>query len=223
MYLYTARISRRRSESEGHWRERTSKHAAVVLSHSRISLGGAVCWGKRASVTSALLKYSPPLMTAALRRDTNNNKKTSLVLLFYSLNWCKRVNLASQQPVSWEGQRLQREGEGNNRGVQISQLVLVQWCHLRVKKKKCWVGLSKIRAWSGVSCGGGFNCGAGCTFHSALCQVGSWRCNGGRTTWRTRRRELRGRPWPRNPESWRAAHLQYLGEQERDVRTAAKN
>lgn len=127
-------------------------------------------------------------------------KKQSGFILVTLWIRCKRVVTAA-----CELERLQSEAK-ENKQIQISQLVLVQWCHWRVKR----------RAGRGVEAGwrragwGVFNCGAGCTFHSALCRAGSWRCSGGRTTWLRRRLALRGRPWPRNPESWRAARQLYL-------------
>lgn len=87
------------------------------------------------------------------------------------------------------------EKKGEKKSSGIWRLVLVE--------RRCWLSGTRDR-------GGGFNCGVGCTFHSALFQAGSWRCSGGRTTWRRRRRAPRGPPSPHNPGSWRAVRQRYL-------------
>lgn len=112
-------------------------------------------------------------------------------------HWIQCISLHGT--ARWEGQGLHCEAKKQVLGSQTSLLVLVQWC---------WAGGDQSRAWKQGG-GGGFNCEAGCTFHSALCQAGSWRCSGGRTTWPRRRQEVTGHPWPHNPESWKAGHPLY--------------
>lgn len=121
--------------------------------------------------------------------------------LFHLWIRCKQAHpfQESQQPVRWTEQEVK----------------------LNPKKKKIIRNLAAgpggetlLAGWDEIR--QGFNCGVGCTFHSALFQAGSWMCSGGRTTWRRRRRGLRGPPSPHNPRSWRAVRQRYLEAPETD-------
>lgn len=155
------------------------------------------------------LKCILPLRKATVWRDTNQ-KKLWFNFILTQWNWCKRANPSARHSSLWGGK---------GRGFDVR------------REKKRSLTPSESRSWSwcsewarsvkGVEAGPrakGSNCGAGCTFHSAQCRAGSWRYSGGRTTWRRRRQEPRGRPWPRNPESWRAARPLYLEGQQRKNR-----
>lgn len=138
---------------------------------------------------------------SAVTGGIQNNSNCLVAFYFiceFDVNKCIPFQ-ASQRPVRWTEQevKLNRKKEKSSK---IWRLVLVE--------RRCWL--------SGTRSGQGFNCGVGCTFHSALFQAGSWRCSGGRTTWRRRRRGPRGPPSPHNPGSWRAVHQRYLEAPEID-------
>lgn len=216
MYLYTARFSRRHCDSErgtGVRKNPNTRVFAVVLSHSRMfeprRAAGLFEW-KGSQPQSALSKMYSASQKSNSVKGYKPKKKLWFNFILTQWNWWKRANPSARHSSLWDG-----KGRGfdarreKKRSLTPSESRSWSWC-------SDWA-----RSVKGVEAGPrakGFNCGAGCTFHSAQCRAGSWRYSGGRTTWRRRRQEPRGRPWPRNPESWRAAHPLYLEGQQRKNR-----
>lgn len=166
------------------------------------SQGGGGVWGDYSAKKWFYLD-EPPLLCCD-RRDTEQLQRFGC-FLFHLWIRCKQVHpfQESQQPVRWTEQ-----------DVKLNQK----------KKKKKFIqnlaagpgGETLLAGWDEIRAGQGFNCGVGCTFHSALFQAGSWMCSGGRTTWQRRRRGLRGPPSPHTPGSWRAVRQRYLEAPETD-------
>lgn len=216
MYLYTARFSRRHVTVSGAlvWEKIQTLESSLLswVTAGCLSRGGRRDYLSERGLSHRVLylKCILPLRKATVWRDTNQKKTLWFNFILTQWNWCKRANPTARHSSLWDGK---------GRGFDVR------------REKKRSLTPSESRSWSwcsdwarsvkGVEAGPrakGFNCGAGCTFHSAQCRAGSWRYSGGRTTWRRRRQEPRGRPWPRNPESWRAAHPLYLEGQQRKNR-----
>lgn len=101
---------------------------------------------------------------SAVTGGTQNNSNCLVAFYFiceFDVNKCIPPPFRkSQQPVRWTEQevKLNRKKKEKKNHPKSERLVLVE--------RRWWLSGDEIRA-------GAFNCGVGCTFHSALFQAGS--------------------------------------------------